>query len=218
MNRVVPAAFQKEDSMKKFIYILSALAVAAAAATYSLGARDTGKSSESCGACSVNMTQASGEISVTGRLVSATEWMSEKAACEATGANASMACDEGPETAGVCPYSGGAATSSASAVSAASGCPAGLSSAGCADKTDKDVAVVTKETGDCCAPEESGATASAEYGIVDADGNFYFAVATDNVCNVTLGNYRDKTVKLNGTRTEVEGMPAIAGLAIEEMR
>lgn len=176
--------------MKKLIYVFSGIALAALIISFSLPADVANKIAGAFTACSMNKSRAD-EITVTGKLVSAKEWMAGKAGCAECNMSATATSGKAPESAGTCPSIKG-------------------------DKAGE--AMAAEESGDCCSGGEARKTASTEYGIVDAEGNFFLALATENVCNESLGSHRNRTVRLNGTRTELNGMPAIAGAAIEEIR
>ena len=176
--------------MKKIIYVLSAVAVAVIIVSFSLPAGVADRIIGKFAACSMEKSQPA-EISVTGKLISAKEWSTGNAECAECSMNATATPGECPASAGECPY----------------------------NKAEKGAAATAAEvSGDCCAGEKAEKTASAEYGIVDAQGHFYLALATEKVCNESLESHSNKTVRLNGTRTVLNGLPAIAGVAIEEIR
>lgn len=197
--------------MRKAAYIVSALAVGAVIVSYSLRAGDTKIAGGECTGCVEEKAQATAEeISVTGTLVSVKEWKANKGLCGGQTAESSA------KTGDACPFSSGAAAVSAKAEKEEGGCSDAMSAASCPAAMEAKSAMAEK-SGDCCAAEKS-ATAAVEYGIVDKDGNLYVAVATERVCNTTLGSHKNKTVKLNGIKTRFEGAPAIAGIMLEELQ
>ena len=203
--------------MKRTTMIVAGFVLIAGIAGLSLYAGD-GDKIFTCPICPDAQASA---ISVTGTLISAENYLSTNADCSGASceAKASTSSSEGGNVSegASCPYSK-TTKASATAVNAKSEecekCPhAGEACAKCLEAK----AAATKTDG-CCAEGKAEAKTSSAHGILDKDGNFYFAIAEGNVCDNTLESHYNKTVKLTGTKSEFNGRAAIVASNLEEIQ